>query len=58
MTLRFALLALPLALAACDSQAMQNMQNLRMPWDKPEPVAAAPAFTDAAVPPLFSDVTA
>lgn len=41
MTLRFALLALPLALAACDSQALQN---LRMPWDKPEPApAAAPA---------------
>lgn len=43
MTLRFALLALPLALAGCDSQAMQTMQNLRMPWDKTEPVAAAPA---------------
>jgi len=34
MTLRFALLALPLALAACDTEAMQNF---RMPWDKPEP---------------------
>lgn len=40
MTLRLALLALPLALAACDSQALQN---LRMPWDKPEPVTAVPA---------------
>ena len=34
MNLRIALLALPLALAACGDQA-----NLRMPWDKPEPVA-------------------
>lgn len=41
MKARFALLALPLALAACDEQAMKD---LRMPWDKPEPPpAAAPA---------------
>lgn len=38
MKLRFALLALPLALAACDEQAMKNF---RMPWDKP-PAPAAP----------------
>lgn len=36
MNLRFALLALPFALAACD-------ENTRMPWDPPEPVAEAPA---------------
>lgn len=38
MTLRVALLALPLALAACD-----QMQEFRMPWDPPPPAAAAPA---------------
>ncbi|WBU57151.1 COG3650 family protein [Paracoccus sediminicola] len=32
MKLRFALALLPLALAACDEQAMQD---LRMPWDQP-----------------------
>ena len=37
MTLRFALLALPLALAACD-----QMQDFRMPWDPP-PAPVAPA---------------
>lgn len=38
MKLRFALLALPLALAACDEQAMKDF---RMPWDQP-PAEAAP----------------
>ena len=41
MNARLTLLALPLALAACDEQAMKDF---RMPWDKPAPVvAAAPA---------------
>ena len=41
MTSRFVLLALPLALAACSEQAMEDF---RMPWDKPEPPpVAAPA---------------
>lgn len=38
MTSRFALLALPLALAACDAR---SLADFRMPWDKPEPAAAA-----------------
>ena len=43
MNARLTLLALPLALAACDEQAMKDF---RMPWDKPAPVvAAAPAPT-------------
>ncbi|HRO16145.1 MAG TPA: hypothetical protein PLL33_14115, partial [Paracoccus sp. (in: a-proteobacteria)] len=38
---RYALLALPLALAACDAR---SLADFRMPWDKPEAVApAAPA---------------
>lgn len=40
MKLRFALLGLPLALAACGNQA-----DFRMPWNKPEPVAAAPVVS-------------
>ena len=40
MRLRLIILAAPLALAACDDQAMKDF---RMPWDKPEPVVAAPA---------------
>lgn len=40
MNLRLALLALPLALAGCDEQ---SMADLRMPWDRPEPVVEAPA---------------
>lgn len=43
MNARLTLLALPLALAACDEQAMKDF---RLPWDKPAPVvAAAPAPT-------------
>ena len=38
MNARLTLLALPLALAACDEQAMKDF---RMPWDKPAPVVAA-----------------
>ena len=38
MKLRYAMALLPFALAACDEQAMQD---IRMPWDKPE--VAAPA---------------
>lgn len=38
MKLRYAMALLPLGLAACDEQAMQDV---RMPWDKPE--AEAPA---------------
>ncbi|WP_299361852.1 hypothetical protein [uncultured Paracoccus sp.] len=40
MNLRFALLAVPLALGACDEAAMADF---RMPWDKPEPVVVEPA---------------
>lgn len=43
MKFRYALALLPLALAACDEQAMKDF---RMPWDKPldaTPAAAAPA---------------
>lgn len=40
MKLRFALLALPLALAACDEQ---SLKNFRMPWDAPPPAPEAPA---------------
>lgn len=42
MKLRYALALLPLTLAACDEQAMQD---LRMPWDKP--LDAAPAAVPA-----------
>ncbi|TKW68628.1 MAG: hypothetical protein DI616_01130 [Paracoccus denitrificans] len=38
MKLRYAVALLPLGLAACDEQAMQD---IRMPWDQPE--AEAPA---------------
>ena len=47
MKLRFALVLLPLALAACDEQAMKD---LRMPWDKP--LDAAPAATTPPVDPM------
>lgn len=50
MTLRFALLALPLALAACD-----ETQDFRMPWD-PAP-APAPAATEPAGPPTIPEPT-
>lgn len=41
MISRLALLALPLALAACSDE---GMQDFRMPWDRPEPPpVAAPA---------------
>ncbi|MDO5640912.1 MAG: hypothetical protein Q4G26_00790 [Paracoccus sp. (in: a-proteobacteria)] len=39
MKLRYALVLLPLALAACDEQARQDF---RLPWEKPAPEAAAP----------------
>ena len=38
MKLRYAMAFLPLGLAACDEQAMQD---IRMPWDKPEEVVPA-----------------
>lgn len=38
MKLRYAMALLPLGLAACDEQAMQDM---RMPWDKPAETAPA-----------------
>lgn len=46
MTLRLALLALPLALAACG-----DMDDLRMPWDKPEPPAAPVQPAKPGIPP-------
>ncbi|MBA4492560.1 COG3650 family protein [Paracoccus sp. S1E-3] len=47
MKLRLALVLLPLALAACDEQAMKD---LRMPWDKP--LDATPAATTPPVDPM------
>lgn len=45
MNARFALLALPLALAACDDAAMRDF---RLPWQKAPAEAAAPATAAAA----------
>ncbi len=47
MKLRLALVLLPLALAACDEQAMKD---LRMPWDKPLDATPAAAATPPADP--------
>ncbi len=41
-----------------DTATSENTEAAAGPAAAREPVAAAPAFTDAAVPPLFSDVTA
>ncbi|WP_134724366.1 hypothetical protein [Paracoccus luteus] len=48
---RLALLALPLALAACDAQ---SMADFRMPWDKP---AVAPVDPNAPPKPAIPDPT-
>lgn len=53
MTSRFALLALPLALAACDAQ---SRADFRMPWDKPAP-AVAPVDPNAPPKPAIPDPT-
>lgn len=50
MKLRYAMALLPFALAACDEQAMQD---IRMPWDKPE-VAASAAPVDPMSTPLVA----
>ncbi len=50
MKLRYAVALLPLGLAACDEQAMQD---IRMPWDKPE-VAAPAAPVDPMKTPLVT----
>ncbi|QJD16223.1 hypothetical protein [Paracoccus sanguinis] len=54
MRLRLIILAAPLALAACDDQAMKDF---RMPWDKPEPVVAAPAAPAAPPKPSIPEPT-
>lgn len=51
MKLRYAMLLLPLGLAACDEQAMQD---IRMPWDKPAETAPAPAPVDPMSTPLVA----
>jgi uncharacterized membrane protein len=53
MKLRLALVLLPLALAACDEQAMKD---LRMPWDKP--LDATPAATTPPVDPMKTPLVA
>lgn len=53
MKFRFALVLLPLALSACDEQAMKD---LRMPWDKP--LDATPAATTPPVDPMKTPLVA
>ena len=51
MKLRYAVALLPLGLAACDQQALQDF---RMPWDQPEEVEPAPAPADPMQTPLVA----